>query len=44
MATKDTDPDGRLDAFLQSFRQLGWEDGRNVKVDIRWSGGSFERD
>ena len=45
MATKDTDPDGRaqLDAFLQSFRQLGWEDGRNVKVDIRWSGGSFER-
>jgi putative ABC transport system substrate-binding protein len=28
---------------LQSFRQLGWEDGRNVKVDIRWSGGSFER-
>jgi putative tryptophan/tyrosine transport system substrate-binding protein len=45
MATNDTDPDGRarLDAFLQSFRQIGWQDGRNVNIDIRWSGGSFVR-
>jgi putative ABC transport system substrate-binding protein len=45
MATEDTDSEGRarLNAFLQGFRQLGWEDGRNVNIDIRWSGGSFER-
>ena len=45
MATKETDPEGRsrLDAFLQSFRQLGWEDGRNVSIEIRWANGSSER-
>ena len=29
----------RLDAFLDSFKNLGWADGRNVRLDIRWSGG-----
>ena len=45
MATHDTDADGRarLNAFLEAFRRLGWEDGRNVTIDIRWSGGSAER-
>jgi putative ABC transport system substrate-binding protein len=27
----------RIAAFLQEFQQLGWTDGRNVRVDIRWS-------
>jgi putative tryptophan/tyrosine transport system substrate-binding protein len=45
MATADTDSEGqtRLNAFLSAFQQLGWETGRNVKIDIRWSGGSLER-
>jgi putative tryptophan/tyrosine transport system substrate-binding protein len=27
-------------AFLQALQQLGWVDGRNVRVDIRWGGGN----
>jgi putative ABC transport system substrate-binding protein len=35
------DPVGRarLAAFLQTFQQLGWADGRNVRIDIRWGAG-----
>ena len=45
MITGETDPlgQGRLNAFLQSFQRLGWTEGRNVKIDIRWTGGSPER-
>ena len=34
------DPEGktRLAAFLQGLQQLGWADGRNVRIDIRWAG------
>jgi putative ABC transport system substrate-binding protein len=32
------DPDGRaqIGAFLQGLAQLGWTDGRNVRIDYRW--------
>jgi putative tryptophan/tyrosine transport system substrate-binding protein len=30
----------RVAAFLQSLQQLGWADGRNLHVDIRWAGGN----
>src|SRR5262245_15652004 len=32
------DPEGqaRLAAFLQGLQQLGWTDGRNVQIDVRW--------
>src|SRR5262245_5206700 len=26
----------RLAAFMQALQQLGWTDGRNVRIDIRW--------
>jgi len=26
-------------AFLQAFEQLGWTNGRNVQIEIRWGGG-----
>jgi len=26
----------RLDAFLQAFRRLGWTEGQNVHLEIRW--------
>src|SRR4051794_38708972 len=29
----------RYTAFLQTFEQLGWKDGRNVQIAARWSGG-----
>jgi putative ABC transport system substrate-binding protein len=32
------DPQGkpRIAAFLQGLQQLGWTEGRNVQIDIRW--------
>jgi hypothetical protein len=29
----------RLSAFTRALAGLGWTDGRNVRVDVRWSGG-----
>ena len=26
-------------AFVQELRQLGWTEGRNLHIDIRWSAG-----
>jgi ABC-type uncharacterized transport system substrate-binding protein len=35
------DPDARANnaAFLQVLQQLGWVDGRNVRIDTRWASG-----
>jgi putative ABC transport system substrate-binding protein len=32
----DQDQHASLDAFLQTLKQLGWVEGRNVRFDIRW--------
>ena len=39
------DPEGktRLAAFRRSLEQLGWVDGRNVRIDTVWAGGDVER-
>jgi putative tryptophan/tyrosine transport system substrate-binding protein len=29
----------RLSAFTQALGDLGWTDGRNVRMDLRWAGG-----
>jgi putative ABC transport system substrate-binding protein len=31
-----------LAALLQAFQQLGWVDGRNVKIDYRWGEGNAD--
>ena len=31
-----------LNAFLQGLQQLGWSEGRNLQIDIRWSGGNAD--
>jgi putative tryptophan/tyrosine transport system substrate-binding protein len=38
-------PDGqpRLAAFLKGLQELGWTDGRNVRIDQRWGAGDVER-
>jgi putative tryptophan/tyrosine transport system substrate-binding protein len=33
----------RLAAFLDGLQQLGWTDGRNVRIDIRWPAGDADR-
>ena len=33
----DADYQARIAAFQQGLQQLGWSDGRNVHVDIRWA-------
>jgi putative tryptophan/tyrosine transport system substrate-binding protein len=39
MAATADDPEyqARLAAFLQGLQQLGWADGRNVRIDTRWA-------
>jgi ABC transporter substrate binding protein len=39
------DPGGRayLEAFQQALQQLGWTDGRNVRIDYRHAAGDAER-
>ena len=33
----------RLAAFVQRLRQLGWMEGRNVSMEVRWAEGRSER-
>jgi len=40
--TDDRDAQARLAAFLQGLAQLGWTDGRNVRIEIRRGGGDAE--
>jgi putative ABC transport system substrate-binding protein len=30
-------------AFTQALSDLGWTDGRNVRIDLRWGGGDINR-
>jgi putative tryptophan/tyrosine transport system substrate-binding protein len=45
MAQAADDPEGqaRLAAFLQGLRELGWIEGRNLRLDYRWGGGDSAR-
>jgi len=38
-AATETAPQSYLAAFVQGLRQLGWVEGQNIQVDIRWNGG-----
>ena len=41
-AVDGNDPDAKANiaAFLQALQQLGWTDGRNVRIDYRWGAGN----
>jgi putative tryptophan/tyrosine transport system substrate-binding protein len=32
-----------VSAFTQALAGIGWTDGRNVRVDLRWAGGDANR-
>src|SRR6516162_4116411 len=38
-AATETIPQSYVAAFVQELRQLGWTEGRNLHIDIRWSAG-----
>jgi ABC-type uncharacterized transport system substrate-binding protein len=39
----DAEGQARLAAFMQGLQQLGWTDGRNVRIDTRWAAGDADR-
>jgi ABC-type uncharacterized transport system substrate-binding protein len=43
LAADDPEAPLRLRAFVQGLQQLGWADGRNVRIDTRWAGGDADR-
>ena len=42
-AGSDPVDQARLAAFLDGLQQLGWTDGRNVRIDTRWPAGDADR-
>jgi putative ABC transport system substrate-binding protein len=45
MNVGESNPDGqaRFAAFLQGLQQLGWTDGRNVRLEVRWGADDADR-
>ena len=46
MAVDETDPEGkaRFSGFTQGLAELGWTDGANLRIDVRWAAaGNLDR-
>src|SRR5262252_5656860 len=43
VAADDPESLTRITAFAQGLQELGWSDGRNVRIDYRWGGANVER-
>jgi putative ABC transport system substrate-binding protein len=41
----ESDPEAKaiLSEFMKGLAELGWTDGRNLRMDVRWTGGSVDR-
>jgi len=42
-ATEDSEAKTRVAAFLQGLQELGWTDGRNIRIEYRWGSGDAGR-
>jgi putative tryptophan/tyrosine transport system substrate-binding protein len=42
-AAGDPEAKARVEAFVHALQQLGWSEGRNLHIDIRWGAGDSER-
>ena len=42
-AADDPESQARVASFLQGLQELGWADGRNVRIEYRWGSGDTER-
>src|SRR6266446_5916189 len=45
MAFDENDPEAKayLSRFTQGLAELGWIDGRNLRMDVRWAAGNVDR-
>ena len=45
MGVAENDPEGKLNVseFVQGLKELGWIEGRNIRIDYRWGGGDASR-
>jgi ABC-type uncharacterized transport system substrate-binding protein len=43
LAADDPQSQSRMTAFVHGLQQLGWTDGRNARLDVRWAAGDPER-
>src|SRR5262245_47972128 len=45
LMSAENDPDGKaqLSGFTQELAGIGWTDGRNVRIEVRWGGGDVNR-
>ena len=39
----DAEAKAYLSGFTQGLQELGWTDGRNARIDVRWAAGSVDR-
>ena len=40
LAADDAEAQARLAAFVRGLRELGWTEGRDVRIDVRWGAGN----
>ena len=40
LAADDPQGQARVGAILQALQQMGWTDGRNIRIDTRWAAGN----
>ena len=43
LAADDPEALSRITAFVQGLQQLGWTEGRNMRIDTRWGAGDTAR-
>jgi len=43
LAADDPEGQARIAAFLQGLQELGWTEGRNVRIDYRWHADDADR-
>src|SRR5438094_6171279 len=45
LSVAESDPEGKaqLSGFTQGLSDLGWIDGRNLRMEVRWGGGDVDQ-
>src|SRR5262252_6648710 len=43
LAADDAESPARVAAFARGLQELGWIEGRNIRIDYRWGGGDLDR-